>query len=232
MTSPPKVTNEMLGELEDFLMSENAPEDCMQLSDLDGFLAGVVVGPDLIMPSEWVPVIWVNGEPNFDDEKQAARIMGTIMGRYNEIIHQLDDEPGTYMPIVYSDSDGRLQAADWAEGFMDAFGLRVDAWDPLFSDEDHKYLMAPIMALLHDKDGKPFINGTLEEMKEIRKESSQSLPFVIKDIYDYWKARRDPLEDTEALLNDNSRIFGKKVGRNKQCPCGSGRKYKRCCGTN
>jgi len=25
---------------------------------------------------------------------------------------------------------------------------------------------------------------------------------------------------------------GKKVGRNEPCPCGSGRKYKRCCGAN
>ncbi len=25
---------------------------------------------------------------------------------------------------------------------------------------------------------------------------------------------------------------GKKVGRNDPCPCGSGRKYKKCCGTN
>ncbi|MGI3187294.1 SEC-C metal-binding domain-containing protein, partial [Nioella aestuarii] len=25
---------------------------------------------------------------------------------------------------------------------------------------------------------------------------------------------------------------GKKVGRNTPCPCGSGRKYKHCCGIN
>ncbi|WP_371685672.1 SEC-C metal-binding domain-containing protein [Tropicimonas sp. IMCC6043] len=25
---------------------------------------------------------------------------------------------------------------------------------------------------------------------------------------------------------------GAKVGRNETCPCGSGRKYKRCCGAN
>ncbi|RME69279.1 MAG: hypothetical protein D6778_00735, partial [Nitrospirae bacterium] len=25
---------------------------------------------------------------------------------------------------------------------------------------------------------------------------------------------------------------GKKVGRNDPCPCGSGKKYKKCCGAN
>ena len=25
-------------------------------------------------------------------------------------------------------------------------------------------------------------------------------------------------------------VKGKKIGRNDQCPCGSGKKYKKCCG--
>ena len=34
----------------------DAPDDGMGLSDLDGFLTGIVVGPELILPSEWLPV--------------------------------------------------------------------------------------------------------------------------------------------------------------------------------
>ncbi|MDE2060711.1 MAG: SEC-C domain-containing protein, partial [candidate division NC10 bacterium] len=26
------------------------------------------------------------------------------------------------------------------------------------------------------------------------------------------------------------KVVGKKIGRNDLCPCGSGRKYKKCCG--
>ena len=29
----------------------------------------------------------------------------------------------------------------------------------------------------------------------------------------------------------NPVVKGKKVGRNEPCPCGSGKKYKKCCGT-
>ena len=39
--------------LDGYLMSDHAPDDSMGLSDLDGFLTGVVVGPELILPSEW-----------------------------------------------------------------------------------------------------------------------------------------------------------------------------------
>ena len=31
----------------------------------------------------------------------------------------------------------------------------------------------------------------------------------------------------------NEEMYGmKKVGRNELCPCGSGKKYKKCCGSN
>ena len=35
----------------------------MGISDLDGFLTGLVVGPELIMPSKWLPEIWGHEEP-------------------------------------------------------------------------------------------------------------------------------------------------------------------------
>ena len=40
-----------------FLISDRVPEGSMGLSDLDGLLTGVVVGPELIMPSEWTRAI-------------------------------------------------------------------------------------------------------------------------------------------------------------------------------
>ena len=30
----------------------------MLLEELDGFIAGPLVCPELIMPSEWLPVVW------------------------------------------------------------------------------------------------------------------------------------------------------------------------------
>ncbi len=41
----------------------------------------------------------------------------------------------------------------------------------------------------------------------------------------------EDITDLEILLNPpQTRIAGKKVGRNAPCPCGSGKKYKKCCG--
>lgn len=37
--------------LEDFLLSDKVGDDAMTVSVLDGFLTGIVVGPETIMPS-------------------------------------------------------------------------------------------------------------------------------------------------------------------------------------
>ena len=41
----------------------------------------------------------------------------------------------------------------------------------------------------------------------------------------------EDITDLEILLNwPKPKEAGKKVGRNEPCPCGSGNKYKKCCG--
>jgi len=41
----------------------------------------------------------------------------------------------------------------------------------------------------------------------------------------------EDITDLEILLNpQKTKIAEEKVGRNAPCPCGSGKKYKKCCG--
>ena len=41
----------------------------------------------------------------------------------------------------------------------------------------------------------------------------------------------EDITDLDILLNPlKTKIVEKKVGRNEPCPCGSGKKYKKCCG--
>ena len=45
------------------------------------------------------------------------------------------------------------------------------------------------------------------------------------------RKKPEDITDLELLLNwPKSREVEKKVGRNEPCPCGSGNKYKKCCG--
>ena len=75
------------------------PPECLLLSDLDGFLTGIAIGPEVVMPSEWLPHVWGGEEPVFDD-RQASAILGTIMGRYNTILREA--EAGVFGPIFWA----------------------------------------------------------------------------------------------------------------------------------
>src|SRR5258708_18423719 len=102
------VVNIDLEELAQYLDSDLSPDDGMGLSDLDGFLTGIVVGPELIMPSEWLPVIWGGGEPEFESAAEAQTVLGTIMARFNETIHNLDTHPENFAPLFWEGPDGQI----------------------------------------------------------------------------------------------------------------------------
>ena len=99
--------------LDSFLMPDRSPSDSMMLSDLDGFLTGIAIGPELVLPSEWLPLIWGGDAPEFADEDEAKAILGAIMGRYNEILRRIADD--TLDPIFWADRDDTLIAAATTE---------------------------------------------------------------------------------------------------------------------
>ena len=100
--------------LDAYLLSDQSPPECLLLSDLDGFLTGIAIGPEVVMPSEWLPHVWGGEEPVFDDHLQASAILGTIMGRYNAILREI--AAGVFGPIFWETVDGTVVVADWAEG--------------------------------------------------------------------------------------------------------------------
>jgi uncharacterized protein len=209
--------------LDQFLMSDASPEDCMQLSDLDGFLTGIAIGPELVMPSEWLPAIWGGDEPVFESMEQAQTVIGTIMGRYNEILRELDTDPEGYEPVFWEGPDGEVIAADWAEGFVDAIRLRPEAWRPLLEDREALILLMPILALCGDAEGGSPLELDPEEDADLLAQAPDLIPACVVGMHGFWKERRGQPKA------GSGRAKSAKVGRNDPCPCGSGRKYKRCC---
>ena len=57
LTTP--LSESEMTELEEFLISGVTPEECMDISALDGFLTSLVIGPGLVPPSVWIKAIWV-----------------------------------------------------------------------------------------------------------------------------------------------------------------------------
>ena len=189
MTPDDPVDLEPLG---DYLDGPRSPESCMDLSELDGFLAGLVVGPDPVLPDEWLPMVWDDEDPEFDDDTEADLIMGTMFARYNEITDGLDDKEPGYEPVYWQDYAGRTVVEDWSVGFMRAVGLRRDAWEDVLETADAAKLFIPIVAVasLSSSDIDPEDIGiSPPDMEELMAHADTVLAECVVGLHAFWRAR-------------------------------------------
>src|SRR5258707_6744406 len=128
-------------------------EETMLLEELDGFIAGLLVCPDLIKPGEWLPIIWdrdcTDQQPAFQDLDHANRVVGLVMEHYNGVARTLMERPDRYSPLFSVDTrNGDILWELWIEGFEKAAKLRPDVWQKLLNaDADTAAAMRGMMAL-------------------------------------------------------------------------------------
>ena len=185
---PPPTGPIDLDALDDYLMSDRAPDSSMGLSDLDGFLTGLVVGPGLIPPSEWLPVIWGGEEPEFQTEVEMRTVIGTIMRRYDEIAACLRSDRDDFEPIFWEGPEGEVIASDWAGGFLDAVALRTQAWKPLIEDRRAGILMAPLFLLNGDME----ITDDAADENDLLAEAAEMITTCIAGIHEFWRDYQKP----------------------------------------
>ena len=224
------LTEEELDELDCFLAGTELEETSMDVSTLDGFLAAIAIGPSLVKPSEWFPWIWDMEvgelEPDFDNKDHASRITSLIIRHYNAVTHTFNTDPAAFEPIFWRGE--QWGAAEWCEGFILGCTFDEDSWGLLAAGQPTWF--TPFLRLGTDEGVELTKNARDGEkwMNEIE-------PSLIR-INAYWKESRK--DAPSGLINDNYRIGGVRqiarhgamVGRNDPCPCGSGKKFKRCCG--
>ena len=176
-----------LSALDAYLSSDNSPENCMQLSDLDGFLTGVICSPDLIVPSQWLPIALGGQAIDVPSE-----ILELIMQRYNEIVAALNNEPPVLEPIFWQAKEGHVIAMDWCEGFMDAFHMHTDSWRELMRSDMGREWMFPVLAHLVDEDGQSLVEASEKQMDALLDTAAEMIPTTIPHIFTFWQAKRMP----------------------------------------
>jgi uncharacterized protein len=108
-------------------------EETMLLEELDGFIAGLLVCPDLITPGEWLPIIWNRDSADqqlaFNNHDHVNRVLGLVMEHYNSVARTLMERPDRYSPLFSVDTrNGDILWELWIEGFETAVELRPEVW--------------------------------------------------------------------------------------------------------
>jgi len=204
----------------------------MNLEQLDGFFAALICGPVNVPPSEYLPMILGDDtvlEDTFNAQPVLQDFLSLIMRHWNVIAETLLSGE-VILPLLLEDESGITRANDWANGFLRGMELRRTEWAALLSDEEHGGWLVPILALAHEHDPDSEMRPYKEPITaEAREKLIVGAAAGVTGIYRYFEAQR---------LVENH-LFGKaatvrrvtpKIGRNDPCPCGSGKKFKQCCG--
>ena len=140
------------------------------------------------MSSEWLSANWGGAEPEFETQEEMRTVLGTIMGRYNEIAAGFNSDPEEFGPIFWEGPEGEVIASDWAGGFLDAVALRPLAWRPLFEDSRSGALLAPLFLLSGDVE----VADSAADEDELLAEASDMIPTCIAGIHEFWRNYRTP----------------------------------------
>jgi uncharacterized protein len=227
-TKPLPLTDADVDRLEELLDSDVFRGEAMLLDELQGFLCGVVSGPELVPVSAWLPVA-LGEEPQYESDEQVSEVLDLILRFYSQIATELSEGRAPDV-ILYpaEEEDGTYDYAPWADGYLLGSDMGATPW--VEAAGEHAEELAGLL--------EPFflLNGSLKEdiceagerwlseAEEARalRAAEEELPSLVVMIHDFWKAKTAA---PETLVRDSD-----KIGRNQACPCGSGRKFKQCCG--
>lgn len=220
----------------------------------EGFLAAMVCCRTPLAEDEWLTVLLGMDEGgSFANEAQRDRFLALYLQRFAEVKTALDadiealDDDRAYAPEVM-DIRGAIAslppeertdiegddipsfAQVWALGFMFAVENWPDEW---FAPKDkdaaklHDHCLEAVVALTEDDTDEPTLSALSEDgppsVSESRLNTYGEALWAVYDLRAIWRSIGARVVQV---------IREKMPGRNDPCSCGSGKKYKKCCGTH
>jgi len=224
------LSEEELNELDGYLLELDA-EESMTLDRMDGFLHALAIGPETVPPSRWLPMVWGQSEgamlPPADSLDDVNYWLGLVTRHFNTIVAGFEHRPplvAPFWPTVRFGEHGEFEDAEmWAYGFVEGVQLNRPAWQPLLEHPQGQRWYRPIGLL-----GADDLSAEQEELirtPEQRAALTVDIEESLELIHAFWL----PLRQAVAERGQAQRL-SQKVGRNEPCPCGSGKKFKKCCG--
>jgi len=224
-----------------FLSSPHRPKGTLTFPQLAGFLFSMANVPELIPPSEWIPMVFNDQDAGYETHGEAERVLHAMMALFNDCCRERTAGSSTLPPgceIRSQPPDNLAEGAglsQWAQGFLMGHDYLANIWNEYvpeeFDEEFGSVLMvltfysSPKLAQAYHEEGMG--TRSLDQMAEtvvtLFPDAMREYARLGRAIF---QARR------EAGDLDQGPLARPKIGRNDPCPCGSGKKFKKCCGAN
>jgi len=209
------------------------------LSMLDGYFTAILISPKLLLPSTWLDGIIndISQDPAFSSQSAYQALLTTIMEEYNSAATDLINMDEDWEPVTLQSPDGEIMYEHWCEGFMIGFCLDPFTWDKLPS---YRKGYMEVIRTFGTRNGQQQLYKM--DKDAVRKMSDLIIPTIRRLNSESLELReheelQDEIDDgsllSSGIVATQPHVRGQpKVGRNDPCPCGSGKKYKKCCQLN
>jgi len=188
--------------------------------ELLGFLVAIHSMPEFLQPSSWM------GEVRSErrvlrDMEEAQAFFDALMGLYNRVGDTLRSD--TPNDAIYPDLEDAHAVAAWCRGYLRAIDLQQEAPDEEDVASVHLILFAVLSGEVEPEEIFDAESSRFASLDDWLEHHRRILPEHVEALWQYWDEDRRMLPPATVVRSSP------KVGRNDPCPCGSGKKYKRCC---
>jgi uncharacterized protein len=208
-----------------FLEDPRRPPDILIYHELQGFLFAVVSAPELVTPSEWMPLVFGEQEPGYASLEEAQAVIGDLMGLYNSVNAAVFED----RVALPSDCQFRRQTlanleddapiAQWSRGFLQGHQWLEESWEAYVPDalDDQFAAMLMTLTFFASKDlAEAFCAETRLDLAEMATKLRGAFGGTLADYAHLGRSIQQVISEVEADKRTSER---KRVGRNEPCPC-------------
>ena len=219
--------------LQDYLLELQRSDAVLSYFQLQGLLFAVSCSPETMKASEWFELIWLNDDPQFDDEAEAKVFFRLITDLQQRIAADINRGHCLPLPEQYDDH-WQTELAEWCQGLMLGHQYLEELWTVVIEDIDDEEMSSCVDVVFN-------LAATFADLDTARQQAQQDgddlLDCHLPEAYQLFQRS---LQD----YSDLSRHWGKlissmgveqvfeslqSVRRNELCPCGSGKLFSQCC---
>lgn len=220
-----------------FLDDPARPANTLRYHELQGFLYAVTCAPELIKPSEWMPMVFGDHEAGYASLEETKQVMTDLMSTYNSVNEAVFGQKAglpadcAFCDDVLANLEDDAAVRQWSVGFRLGHVWLEDVWDQYIPEELDDQFAATLLTLsffssrkiaeAFRKESAP--GKTLEELATMIR---RVFPDALAEYAHFGRSMSQVIAEAERSERPRRAV---KVGRNDPCPCGSGRKYRKCC---
>lgn len=173
--------------LKTFLAAPSRPAGTLQYHQLQGFLFSVTSAPELILPSEWLPIVFGEKEAGYRSLAEAQSIVGEMMSLYNDINAGVaEGAPRVPIDCAFRDDalanlEGDAPVSQWSQGFVLGHNWLSETWELYLPDEEEDDEFGSVVLVLSFFARRRLAEAYRKELK--LPQSLKATAMTIRDLF-------------------------------------------------